>query len=78
MRLKIYARRRSISKERYRGYKTVNDMEPEERNFIRFMLTVCFLAVVGAVTCYLNTKLEAETKVKIVEIEKAKNESGKR
>ena len=53
-------------------------MEPEERNFIRFMLTVCFLAVVGAVTCYLNTKLEAETKVKIVEIEKAKNESGKR
>lgn len=44
----------------------------EERQFNRFMLMICFCWLTGAVTCYLNARLDQETKIKMAELEKGK------
>jgi hypothetical protein len=41
----------------------------EDHQFDRFMLVICFCWLTGAVTCYLNSRLEQETKVKMAEIQ---------
>lgn len=53
--------------EKFNVLKLLSDME--DHQFDRFMLVICFCWLTGAVTCYLNSRLEQETKVKMAEIQ---------
>ena len=54
----------------------MDDMENSQFN--RFMLMICFCWLTGAVTCYLNARLEQETKLRMAELQKGNNEPNKR